>query len=181
MANNGYTQFNDTSKEVIRELRKLSGRALRAGGKVAAQAIKDNTPAKTGKLREAVGFRVKNESNGTPKLEIGFYTKKKAKEKGRAYFANPTWLEFGTKPHVITAGSRMHMLTKKKGRSNGTIVFGSKVMHPGQAPKPFIKTAVMNNIAAIRQAQEKGLSELSKRIEELTGIPDDYEIEGGEF
>lgn len=179
MANNGYTQFNDTSKEVIKELRKLSGRALRAGGKVAAKAVQKNTPVKSGKLKEAIGYRVKNSSDGTPYLEIGFFNKKTAKKKGRAYFANPSWIEFGTKPHVIRAGVRRGSVTTAKVLRKGRFIFGAQV-NVSRSARPFVKTTIMASIAEIRQAQEKGLAALSQKIEELKGIPDDYEIEDGE-
>lgn len=180
MANKGYTKFNDASKEVIKELRKLSGRALRAGGKVAAKAIADNTPTRSGRLKKAVGYRVKNRKDGTPFLELGFFTKRRAKQRGRAYFANPNWIEFGTKPHTITAGFRLKAITDAKWLSNGRMVFGKNVK-VNQAANPFVKRTILESIADIRKAQEAGLAELNKKIEELTSIPDDYEIDGGEF
>jgi len=175
----GYVEFHDTSREVMKELRKLSGRALRAGGKVAAQAIATNTPKKTGKLAKAVGYRVKSDKDGTPYLELGFFSKGKAKQKGRAYFANPNWIEFGTKPHTVEAGIRRKAPTGKKALSNGSILFGRR-RTSSQAPQPFVKNAVMANIKDIRKAQEVGLALLSKRVEELAGIPNDFEIEDGE-
>lgn len=178
-AKGGYFQFNDTSAEVIKELRKLSGRALRAGGKVAAKAVADNTPVFAGKLKRACGYRVKNEKDGTPKLEIGFFTKGKAKQKGRQYFANPAWLEFGTKPHTISAGMARKSPTQTKALSNTKGMIRKSVRVSVKA-NPFIKDAILGSIQDIRKAQEAGLSELTKKIEELKSIPDDYQVEDGE-
>lgn len=176
----GYVKFHDTSHEVMKELRKLSGRALRAGGKVAAKAIQNNTPKRSGRLEKAAGYRVRTGKDGTPFLELGFFSKKRARKANRAYFANPNWIEFGTKPHMISAGKKNRKGNIKRALSDGTRAFGRSVSHPAQAAKPFVKTTILSSIAEIRKAQEVGLSELTKKIEELTSIPDNYEVEDGE-
>ena len=52
----------------------------------------------------------------------------------------PTFIEFGTPPHVIKVKSAS-VLTDGKGN-----FFGTKVNHPGTQPKPFLRPALDENV-----------------------------------
>ena len=47
-------------------------------------------------------------------------------------------VEYGTRPHIIRAKNA-------KALSNGSIIFGKKVNHPGTKPQPFLRPALDEN------------------------------------
>ena len=55
----------------------------------------------------------------------------------------PTYIEFGTAPHVISIKNKK-VLADGKGK-----FFGKKVNHPGTQAKPFLRPALDENIKAI--------------------------------
>lgn len=163
MSNNDI-QFIDTSKEVKNAMVKLSKSALRASAKVAGKAIRENTQKYTGKLSKQVGYWAKiNRDTGQPELQIGYYSKRQAKKKGKSpSYANPAWSEFGVNPHIIS-------IKKANTLSNGAINFGKSVSHPGLRGQSILRNSVFNNIDEIKAAQKEFLSELNKTLEVARG------------
>lgn len=79
--------FINTSKEVKTTLEKLSKTALKAGAKVIAPKIKNNTRARTQRLKNHVGYWAKiNKETGQPELQIRILFVAKSKEKRKTTF-----------------------------------------------------------------------------------------------
>lgn len=162
--------FIDTSKEVKDVLVKLSKSALRSSGKIAGKIIKENTSVRTGSLKNQVGYWAKiDKSTGQPELQIGYYSKQRAKKKGKIpSHANPAWKEFGINAHTIS-------IKKANTLTDGKINYGQTVTHPGLAGQNILRNSVLDNVDTIREAQEKYLSELNKTIDQAKGIIDESE------
>lgn len=162
--------FIDTSKEVKDTMVKLSKSALRAAGKIAGRKIKENTKVHTGSLQNQVGYwaRIDRET-GQPELQIGYYSKQRAKKKGKTpSHANPAWKEFGVNAHEISI-KNANTLT------DGVIDYGKSVNHPGLAGQNTLRNSVLDNVDLIREAQEKYLSELNSTIEEASRMIEESE------
>ena len=168
MSNN--VQFIDTSKEVKDVLVKLSKTALKKGGKVAGQKIKDNTAVRSARLHNTVGQWAKiDKLTGQPELQIGYFSKRNAKRKGKKVpFANPSWLEFGIKPHTIK-------IKNAKTLTDGNINYGRSVNHPGFSGKNVLRNSILNNIDEIRKAQEETLALLNEELDKAKGFIDESE------
>lgn len=178
-----HVTFVDNSEQVIKALRKQSFNALGKAGKIYAKALADAAPDRTGALKRAAGFRVRNRGDGVPMMEVGFFNRKRAKKAlaGKSLFANPAWIEFGTKPHILNAGWHRGPSGKKAlANQNAGIIYGRRQVHKGQAPRPFIKRTVLANVSAARAAMEPLLKELEKSVEQLAGIPEPIENDQGE-
>ena len=96
-------EFIDTSQECIQMMKKLSKDALKQGGKVVTDILKEKIPVKRGYFKKAVKAWAKiNFKTGQPYLEVGYLSRSQMRKKfGIKYFVNPSWFEFGTKPHQI--------------------------------------------------------------------------------
>lgn len=165
-------KFVDTSQDVIKTMQKLQRAAMRAGGKKAAEKVKENTAVRSARLQGVVGYWGKlDRYTGIPELQIGYFSKKNARKKGRrAPMVNPMWLEFGIKPHTI----------KTKGTptlTDGISDFGRKVEHPGFGGKNTLRNTVFNNIDEIRKEQEKHMALLNKEISQIVGIDESEDDE----
>lgn len=113
--------------------------ALRAGARIIADAAKANAPRVTGKYAASIGVSSRNKG--------GVVT---ASARTRDFRA--IWLEFGTRPHTITAKNR-------KGLAVGGLFFQS-VQHPGAKPKAHFIPAMDAHagdavVAAGRYMQER--------------------------
>lgn len=175
MGRAAYVKFYDTHQEVVDAMRKLSKEALRAGGKVVMKKLKADTPKVTGKAKKLITQWARIDRNtGQPRLDIGYYSAKTArKRKGINLPSNYVALmEKGTGAHAIRAGvkssrGKVRKTTGKRLLTNGVVVFGRSVRHPGAQPQPILKTAVMNGIPEIRAAMVTKLSELNKTIDRI--------------
>lgn len=166
-------EFIDTSHEIKNTMVKLSKSALRASAKVAGKAIREETHKYTGHLAKQVGYWAKiDRSTGQPELQIGYYSKRQARKKGKTPSrSNPTWQEFGVSTHAIS-------IKKANTLSNGKINFGKSVIHPGFKGNGTLRNSVFNNIDAILDAQKEYLSLLNKTIDVAKGkIVESEEIE----
>ena len=157
------TKFIDTSSEVKKEMVNLSKKALKAGGKVVANILKDEIPVRRGYLKKAVTAWAKiDRTTGQPYLDFGYRNRKTMTKKyGIKYYVNPCWFEFGTKPHII-----MTKEYKEKGYSSYELEgngrkFGYIVKHPGMTNKNFLRNTVYNNIDQIKEAEEEYLGQLT--------------------
>ena len=81
-------------------------------------------------------------------------------KRGVKFFVNPSWFEFGTKPHTI-----MTKEFKNTGKSSYQLEykqkFGVIVKHPGMSGKNFLRNTVMNNIDRIQAVQKDKLKEIT--------------------
>ena len=165
MSNKVDIKFIDTSKETVDMLKKLSKDGLKAGGKIITKILKEKIPVRTGGLKKSIVAWAKiDKYTGQPYMQVGYRSKAQMKKRGVKFFVNPTWFEFGTKPHGIetkqfkNTGKSSYELKDNEGNK-----FGVFVGHPGMTNKNFLKNTVMENIQEIRAAQE----EYIKQIEEI--------------
>ena len=116
--------------------------ALREASGEIRKAAKRLAPKKSGQLKKSIKNKVvTSKKTGTVFAVVGpAYGFKTVDENGRAN--DPAkyghLVEFGTKPHVITAKNKK---TLKYVNKTGNTVFPVSVMHPGTAPKPFLRPA----------------------------------------
>jgi hypothetical protein len=157
-------KFEDSSKEVIDVMKKLAKTALRKGGKVAGKKIKENTAVRSERLQNTVGQWARiDRQTGQPELQIGFFSRANTKKKGKKPpVAKAHWLEFGIKPHTISA-------TNAETLTDGRVFYGKKVQHPGTTGKNTLRDTVINNIDEIRKAQEETLALLNGEISKAKG------------
>jgi len=160
--------FTDASGDVIKAMRNLSKKALRAGGKVIRNKLKASSDM-TERMRNHIATSANIEKDtGQPVMKVGFYTYKKVKKNGKqASRRNPNWQEFGTKAHVIKRTN--------DGKTLGTkgYWFGKQVLHKGTPAYHTLRNVVNSNIDEIRVAEEKYLAELNGVIDEALK-KDDY-------
>lgn len=124
---------------------KLTRQALMKAGREVNKKIKGKIPIKTGSLKAEIGAKVLfDKSSGIPNLEIGYRNKSQMRKKGYKFYVNPSWFEFGTKPHQIStkeaqrsAKNYTYKLKDKQGREYGYVV-----NHPGMNSKIFKKYSI---------------------------------------
>lgn len=78
-------------------LKELSRAALRDVAKLLRKRIKANVPIGEGTLEKNVGTWVRKSKDGTPRLQVGVYDRKRAKKKGYKYAFHAHLVEFGTR------------------------------------------------------------------------------------
>ena len=188
--------FHSVSKETIKTLQGLSKSALRASGKEIRKILRSEVPMRSKRFKNHIAsWAFVGKNDGIPQLQVGFYgwqrVKKNHKQPSRA---NPHWLEFGTKPHTITAGVKTSYTTRGGQRVRQTTVtnanaqilgnngyfYAKTVQHPGQTGQHILRNAVYDNIDRIRAAQEQYLQALNdelekaqQKIEESEDVEDD--------
>lgn len=84
-------------------------------------------PVDTGFLRNNISYDVSGGTLNISMPEYGYY------------------LEFGTKPHVITPKNKKSLHWK----SGGADVFAMRVNHPGTEAQPFIRTTINGKLRDI--------------------------------
>jgi len=173
-------EFIDTSQESIKMMQKLSKQALKDGGKVVTQILRETVPERTGSLKKAIVAWAKiDRKTGQPYMDIGYRSRTQMRKRGFKFIVNPTWFEFGVKPHVI-----MTKEYKETGHSSYQLEykqkFGVIVQHPGMPAKNFLRNTVYNNVNEIRAAQTNSLAQLNN-IQIIKGMSidlgEDEEIE----
>lgn len=123
---------------------------LRAGAKVIQQQAKANVPVQTGQLKRAIGVGTR-----TAGSRISSYVKLRGSGSYLGLF-----IEYGVAPHLISVaeadkpvrntrrGSRkvsigpINKMVKRGSLKIGEHFVGPMVMHPGHAPKPFLRPAL---------------------------------------
>lgn len=164
--NNAEVKFIDTSKETVDLLKKLSKDGLKSSGKIITKILKEKIPVRTGGLKKSIVAWAKIDKNtGQPYMEVGYRSKAQMQKRGVKFFVNPTWFEFGTKPHGIE--TKAFAKTGKSSyelKDNNGNKFGIFVGHPGMTNKNFLRNTVYDNITEIREAQE----EYIKQIQDIT-------------
>ena len=157
-------EFIDTSQECIKMMTKLSKDALKEGGKVVTNILKKEIPVKRGYLQKAVTAWAKIDfKTGQPYLEVGYLSRSRMRKKyGIKYFVNPTWFEFGTKPHQIqTKQSKSGGRLSYELHDNRT-KYGYSVQHPGMKSKNFLRNTAYENITEIQNAIQEELGKLEE-------------------
>lgn len=97
----------------------LSKAALRDVAKYLRKQVRDSTTKRTGNLRKSIATWVRiNKETGTPELQIGVYSKAKAKEKGLNYAFYARYLEFGTKKQRAMNGGSGFLRNKVKSETD---------------------------------------------------------------
>ncbi len=163
MSNQVKVEFIDISSETKKTMVKLSKDALKESGKVVTKILKETVPVRSGGLKKSIVAWAKIDyKTGQPYMEVGYRSRQQMRKKyGIKFFVNPTWFEFGTKPHEI-----MTKMMKKNGISTYKLHdhendYGFKVMNPGMTSKNFLRNSVMNHIKEIQEAQEEKLGQLT--------------------
>ena len=165
-------EFIDTSKECIQMMKKLSKDALKAGGKIITRTLQEEMPVKRGYLKKSIKAWAKIDyKTGQPYMEVGYLNRSQMRKKfGIKYFVNPTWFEFGAKPHQIqtlqykNGGKLTYELHDHRNK------YGYVVSHPGMSHKNYLRNTVYENVNEINSAIIEKLKELEK-----------YQIEQGVF
>lgn len=163
MSNQIKVEFIDISKETKNMMIKLSKDALKESGKVVTKILKENVPVRSGSLKKSIVAWAKIDyKTGQPYMEVGYRSRQQmVKKYGIKFFVNPSWFEFGTKPHEImtksmkNSGKSIYELHDNKNK------YGTMVMHPGMTSKNFLRNSVMNHIKEIQEAQEEKLGQLT--------------------
>lgn len=156
-------EFIDTSKECVDMMKKLTKEAMKQGGKIVIDILKEKMPVRTGVYKKSAKAWAKIDyKTGQPYLEVGYLSRSQMKKKyGIKYFVNPTWFEFGTKPHTI--------MTKQlqKGAKSLTYElegnghkYGYQVQHPGMSSKNLLRNTAYENVNKIQDTIQEGLVKL---------------------
>ena len=168
--------FVDTSPEVIKQMKNAARRGCRKIAKEIAQEAIEHAPNKRGYVRQSMKFGAAISTHtGQAKGNVGFLNKKKLKLKGLKFVINPSWLEFGTKPHVVNSGGKrhdgkkLHILANKSSRK----IFGSSIAHPGAKPIPMLRVAGARIGANAKSIAESEIKVLNESLETLKGMRDD--------
>ena len=168
--------FVDTSDEVIKQMRNAARRGCRKIAKKIVDETVMKAPNRRGYVRVSLKFGANiSRQTGQASGKVGYLSKRKLKSMGMVFVLNPSWLEFGTKPHTINSGGKRKDGVKKKGLANksSNTLFGKSVQHPGSKPVPMLKEAaklIANDAERIAATELAILNEINER---LTSIPDD--------
>lgn len=162
--------FEDYSQDVIKTMQGLSKSALRESGKVVRKILRKNIPVRSKRLKNHIAsWAFVERRTGQPQLQIGYYSWQRVRKRNKEpSHASPSWVEFGTSPHVISA-------KKAKAMAYAENFYGSKVHHGGQRATHVLRNSVYDNIKEIKAAQAQYLAELSGAIERAKGKIDGRE------
>ena len=157
-------EFIDTSQECIAMMKKLSKDALKQGGKVVTDILKEKIPVKRGYFKKAVKAWAKIDyKTGQPYLEVGYLTRTQMRKKyGIKYFVNPTWFEFGTKPHQIQTTQFKNGSKLTYELHDNHTKYGYSVQHPGMSNRNYLRNTAYENINKIQSAIQEGLGKLEE-------------------
>ena len=159
-------EFVDTSKECIDMMKKLSKDALKTGGKIVTDVLKEKIPVKRGYFKKSIRAWAKIDyKTGQPYLEVGYLNRSQMRKKyGIKYFVNPTWFEFGVKSHQIMTKqlAKGEKLTYELHDHNRK--YGYLVQHPGMGNKNFLRNTAYENINEISNAIQTKLKDLENYV-----------------
>lgn len=143
-------------------------RAIVATGAIFAKHTLKNDPVpwRTGNLLQSFRFK-------TGRLIASWFP--------TAHYA--PYVELGTRPHVIlpmraralafSIGGQAGYVTSKSGREYyrskpGTMIFATRVNHPGTQPKPFMQKIVSKSERDINKLFGQALDQINKKIADQT-------------
>lgn len=131
--------------------------ALRSGANVIKNRAKQNIHSKSGALAKAMRVTTKiDRQSSTVRSKITF--------KGSFFKSLATWLEYGTRPHLIGVdeSERNTYTTRRRVMKIGGR-FVSRVKHPGSRAFPFMRPAadgeLTNAVVAIGEYIQKRLND----------------------
>lgn len=134
----GKVEFTDRSADTIKAMQGLAKKGLRAAGNVVKkQALANMSQPQRDTVGKLVIVRaVVDKTTGQARAEVGYLSKTsssryKKKAKDVKFMPNPSWIEFGTRPHRIVAGHTHKGPTGKRALSNGDTLYGVSFTHPG--------------------------------------------------
>lgn len=154
-------EFISIDKEIIVAMRNLSKQALRAGGKVIAEKLRQNDDLSENMKNHITVSADIDRKSGAPQLKIGFAGWRRVAEKKHKTPSkrNPWWQEIGTKPHQIARKDGGKILG-----SNG-FFFSKSVHNPGFPAMHTLKNTVFDNVNEIQ-------AEIKNHLAELNGLID---------
>ena len=138
----GLKELNNALKKLEAKVaRKFAREGLKAAALVLRKEMRRRAPKKTGNLRKKIRFRLRQIRGGLGVTgRVGVASPKNKKDKS-AFYAR--FIEYGTSPHQIpnkTVGrGRNKRKNKKKSKFGGHVY--SRVNHPGQPARPFLRPA----------------------------------------
>lgn len=139
--------------------------AMRAGGKVIAEAAKASVNSVSGELAQsiAVGTRLKG-GQAVCTVTAGKPTKSGGKTKRLGWYA-----------HIVEGGAKAHVIKARRGKLLAIGV--KKVNHPGAKARPFMRPALdTQGLAAVEAVREY----LRKRLATKHGIDVPAPLEEGD-
>ncbi len=86
-------------------------------------------------IKEAPVNKQSGGGNLRQNIRVTLISKIKAVITSKAPYSS--WVEDGTRPHVITIKNKRVLANRRTGQ-----IFGTRVNHPGTSPNPFMKRAV---------------------------------------
>jgi HK97 gp10 family phage protein len=132
----GLAECNAMLNKLPDELARKAGEtAVRAGGNFLKKAVQEKAPKGKGHLAKSIKIRKRRTAAGL----VGFTL---AVMSPHAHL-----VEWGTKAHKIVAGKkgRSGAKTGKKALSDGSLIYGAEVDHPGAQAHPFVRPAIDEN------------------------------------
>lgn len=170
---NQKVEFINTSADVIKALRTLSKKALRAGGSAVIKDIKLSVRTNTKNIINHIDKSVDIEKDtGQPYMNLGYLSWQAVKKKNKTPSrVSPHWLEFGVNSHQISPKGNYNM------RDSSGNDYGRIVRHPGIKADHVLRNTVNDNIDKILEAESKWLVELNKTLDEVKGIVNQIENE----
>lgn len=163
--NNSSVEFIDTSKECVNMMKKLTKEAMKQGGKLVVDILKEKIPVRSGISKKSAKAWAKIDyKTGQPYLEVGYLSRSQMKKKYNIkYFVNPSWIEFGTRPHTIMtkqlkSGSK-YLTYELEGNGHK---YGYQVSHPGRSGKNLLRNTAYENVDKIQDIIQEGLVKLKE-------------------
>lgn len=175
--------FVDTSPEVIKEMKRLARKGSRKIAKAIVTEAIQTLPGKRGVIRVSLKYGAKiSRSSGQAEGRVGYLSKRKLREKGKWFILNPSWLEFGTKPHIIKAGTKNRDGSLKKSLANksANVMFGHLVQHGGSKPVNGLQKAGKTIAPKAESIAAEELKLLNEINDFLMALPDDGDDDIGD-
>lgn len=176
--------FEDNSQMIIKQMKNAARRACRAAAKEIKTQAAESIPVRRGVTKKMLNHGATlSRSGGIAKGVVGYLKQREAVKKMPGKFViNASWLEFGTKVHVIQPNSPT-MLRKRGGRNvralaDGKNIFGNVVAHPGAKRGLYLTKAGAKVAPYVNTIVAKEMDVLNKSTEELERILDDGNDDG---
>lgn len=169
--------FEDRSGDVIKQMRKLGRSALRGIVKEIVNDTLNNVDSENKAfMKKSLTYGANlDRYTGQPYGKVGYKVKKLILSRrksihGKLFVLNPSWVEFGTKPHTINVRrpGKKALVDSKKGTR-----FGKSVRHPGTKRNTPLSEAAQRIAPQALKLAEEQLRILSEDYDVLMRIPDD--------
>ena len=168
-------RLTDNSDKAKKALFYACKAATRKAGRIIAKEAKANISVRSGATKKSIAVKTWKPAGASQvRADVGYWAVKTLKEKGKPVsFAKASWVENGTRPHIIKAGQRTSRggrtrITGKRLLSNGTTGFGRQFRHPGSKAKRPLQQAAQSKASEVgvcAQEYYKKISQLYKKEE----------------